>query len=647
MSTDISRATLVLPLPSELPQTTTTVVAHLEKILRRMPRDHAVALDTGADAGAARADLLAWCGPHLDRGAAAEPTTAPNSDVHDRYFAVRRATGDSAALLAGALLASDLLVQDDLVRHGSTLDADPESMLLGVTSYLTDGKQPPVLDVPWAPADPVAAAHHRWQVGHQRFFVMLQLLAVAVRQVRRATDVAGENEAVRLFAWLCRSSAHAMRYAADFPAELYDEIRVTMVPPTVNVGFSGLQTRDHNELVAQFRTLKRSGTVDRLAPESATALHAAVREMYDAHIWVCDRFGGGSGLSLLMEHTSAGKQESGVASAVKLARQRLTHLRQEPGTPPTARPDAGRFRQRIIADVLRPDTPERVAELIRSANGRRFHPVSTGYNWGLGSRQPVEDGVTVLDLAGLNRIRAVDTRRGYAVIEPGVIQGALARRLDGTDRMLNLTGASQHTSVIGNILDRGVGLHRPRVDDLAGLELVLADGSQVRTGWWPDAGQPAAVWPHGRGPALNQLFTQSDLAVVTAATIRLLPRPEAIRILPFTFRAEALGEAVDLLRTWTAQGLVPPNTKIFNPVAARAHGIADQHLVHVCLTGTRDLVSTLSHLVTRAAYGTPLSPAPASTWCTTPTPGCRTPPTPSSSTRPATRPGRWTPRGDC
>ncbi|MGW6819484.1 FAD-binding oxidoreductase [Streptomyces sp. NPDC055005] len=267
------------------------------------------------------------------------------------------------------------------------------------------------------------------------------------------------------------------------------------------------------------------------------------------------------------------------------------------------RPDSGRFRPRRLAGVSRPRTAEAVAELVRTAaaSGTPLHPVSTGRNWGLGSANPVRDGATVLDLSRLDRIREIDIRRGYAVVEPGTTQGELSSRLAGTDRMLNLTGASLHTSIIGNILERGIGLHRPRAEDLAGLELVLADGERVRTGWWPSPDGAAVIQPHGHGPSLNHLFTQAAWAVVTAAVVRLLPRPQSVRILPATFPADRLTEGIDTLRAWTAGHLVPPTTKIYNPVAARTYGLAradgrpgDAYLAHLALTGETDVTSALA-----------------------------------------------------
>ncbi|MFD7913159.1 hypothetical protein ACFV30_20970 [Streptomyces sp. NPDC059752] len=324
-------AVLLMPLPAELPGSPAPVGARLAGLIEELGgAGYTAAMGSDAAAAAARAELLARLAALPDETIPLAGEPPAGSCVHDAFFEVRRGLGDSAALLAGAVLVSDVLVREDLAASGSTLEEDPDNLLLGVTGFLTDTLLPAVKAGPWRPARPVEAANRRWLVGHQRFFVMLQLLTVALRRLDRPDATAAQEEAaVRSFGWLCRSTAVSMRYAADFPPELYAQVRETMAPPAVNAGFSGLQTRDHQELVNWMRRLKRGGGLDRLAPVSATAVHAAVQHLYDAHVWVCDRFGGSAEPSLLMAQAAqaAGERaESGVAAAERLARQRLRYL---------------------------------------------------------------------------------------------------------------------------------------------------------------------------------------------------------------------------------------------------------------------------------------------------------------------------------
>ncbi|WP_433273767.1 FAD-binding oxidoreductase [Actinosynnema sp. CS-041913] len=270
--------------------------------------------------------------------------------------------------------------------------------------------------------------------------------------------------------------------------------------------------------------------------------------------------------------------------------------RGEP-VPAAPRPNVGEFRSRHVTGVISPRTVDEVRGVVR-AFGRgagRLHPVSTGRNWGLGSSEPAQDDAAVLHLGGLDRVRGLDVARGWAVVEPGVTQGRLAGLLAGTERVVNVTAASAHTSIVGNALDRGVGLRRQRVDDVLGLEVVLPDGGLVHVGWWPEPGRPTPVYAHGLGPSLAPLFVQSNLGVVTAAAIQLPPRPQAQRVLRLDFPKDVLTRAIDELRRWMAQGLIGGVLKVLDRTAARIYGgAAGGFRAHVCVEGTPAAVDALT-----------------------------------------------------
>ncbi|MFE0106554.1 FAD-binding oxidoreductase [Streptomyces sp. NPDC059009] len=269
------------------------------------------------------------------------------------------------------------------------------------------------------------------------------------------------------------------------------------------------------------------------------------------------------------------------------------------------------FRPRDVLGVIRPGTVAQVQDVVRAFAGRAeapgLHVVSTGRNWGLGSREPAMDGAVTLDLGGLDRVRDLNTSDGWAVVEPGVTQLELATLLSGTERMLNVTASSGHTSVLGNAVDRGVGLRRQRTLDLVGLEVVLPDGELIRTGWWPEPGRRTPVNAHGLGPAPLSLFTQSNLGVVTAATVRLLPRPEAQRVLRLSFGQENLTAALDELRRWTAQGLVSGVLKVYDAVSTESYGGAGaEYLAHVCVDGTPASTAAMADLLVQEAHASGL-----------------------------------------
>lgn len=264
--------------------------------------------------------------------------------------------------------------------------------------------------------------------------------------------------------------------------------------------------------------------------------------------------------------------------------------------------NSGGCRPRRVSALLRPRTVEHVRGVLRAcaqhSGVASVHAFSTGRNWGLGSREPAGDVTLALDLSALDRIRAIDVAAGWAVIEPGVTQAQLAEAVAGSDRMVNITVSTAHSSVLGNVLERGVGLRHQRVDDLAGLEVVLPDGEVLRVGWWPDRERPTAVYPFGRGPSLLQLFVQSNLGVVTGAVVRLLPRPEALRIVRVTFRPESLAGAATLFRRWVTQELTSGVPKVFNPVAARGYGTeGGLAMAHLPVDGAAAKVAALTRII--------------------------------------------------
>ncbi len=188
--------------------------------------------------------------------------------------------------------------------------------------------------------------------------------------------------------------------------------------------------------------------------------------------------------------------------------------------------------QRTVRAVLRPETTPEVQRAVVIANEYRtpLHPISCGKNWGLGSRLPVRDGAVIVDLSRMIRIRKVNVPHHFAVVEPGVTQRQLYNHIRAYELplVLNVTGASADTSLIGNALDRGVGYFSSRAESLSGLEVVLGNGTVLETGFghFPFA-RTAHLYKPGVGPSLDGLFSQSNYGIVTAAGVDLMPRRDA------------------------------------------------------------------------------------------------------------------------
>ena len=172
-------------------------------------------------------------------------------------------------------------------------------------------------------------------------------------------------------------------------------------------------------------------------------------------------------------------------------------------------------------------------EVLREAARRRapLWPVSRGCNWGYGSHLPARDGTVVLDLSELKAISDLDRASLSVRIEPGVTQGALYAFLQAQapDLTFNVTGAGLETSVLGNALERGIGYSGEKDQDVYGLEVLLADGSQVG----PVAGRHHRSRGHPAGLSLDPLFFQTSLGIVLGGRLRLRVRQEAEEVVVF------------------------------------------------------------------------------------------------------------------
>lgn len=222
--------------------------------------------------------------------------------------------------------------------------------------------------------------------------------------------------------------------------------------------------------------------------------------------------------------------------------------------------------------IVRPETREQVQDCIRVAHrhGIPVYPVSSGLNWGYGSRVPAADGNVVLDLRRMRRIVDFSEALAYVTVEPGVTQQQLFDFLAAQRSRLwmDATGTSPAASLIGNTMERGFG-HTPYGDHFAhvcALEVVLGDGSCIDTGFARFGRSAAApVYRWGLGPVLDGLFTQSNFGVVTRMTIWLMPAPEHFEA--YFFRCDApgdLGRVIDALRPLKLSGTLRSAAHIGN-----------------------------------------------------------------------------------
>ncbi len=178
------------------------------------------------------------------------------------------------------------------------------------------------------------------------------------------------------------------------------------------------------------------------------------------------------------------------------------------------------------AAVVRPGSTAEVAAVVRLCHEAGIAVVPQGGNTGLvGGGVPHEDGREILlSTDRLTRIRELDPLDSTVTVEAGVVLQQIQEAAAEADRLFPLSMGAEGSCRIGGNLATNAGgnavLRYGNARELVlGLEVVLPDGR---------------VWDGLRrlrkdnsGYDLKQLFIGSEgtLGVITAAVLRLFPRP--------------------------------------------------------------------------------------------------------------------------
>lgn len=192
---------------------------------------------------------------------------------------------------------------------------------------------------------------------------------------------------------------------------------------------------------------------------------------------------------------------------------------------------SGDHRGQALA-LARPRTTDDVAAILAACHRHDVGIVVQGGHTGLvGGACPATDGSElVLSLERMNAVRAIDTLAGTAIVEAGAILADAKARIEAAGALFPLSlGAEGSCQIGGNVATNAGGLNVLRYgmmrDLVLGLEVVLADGrvlSDLR-----------GLRKNNTGYDWKQLFVGSEgtLGVVTAACIKLFPRPTQIETL--------------------------------------------------------------------------------------------------------------------
>ncbi|MFZ9863731.1 MAG: FAD-binding oxidoreductase [Ilumatobacteraceae bacterium] len=224
---------------------------------------------------------------------------------------------------------------------------------------------------------------------------------------------------------------------------------------------------------------------------------------------------------------------------------------------------------KIAAIVCRPTSVEQISLLLSYCNSHAIPVTAAGGRSGVcGASIPLHGGV-ILDTTSLRGVVSVDDRSLIVEVLPGTFGPDLEEHL----RPLGLTvghfpQSFDIATVGGWVACRGAGQYSTRygkIEDMViGLEVVLADGTVVRTG-----GAPRAA----AGPDLNHIFVGSEgtLGVVTRVWLRCHPVATSERRAAFGFASFESG--LDACRRILRRGGTPAVLRLYDaPESKRGQG---------------------------------------------------------------------------
>jgi glycolate oxidase len=239
-------------------------------------------------------------------------------------------------------------------------------------------------------------------------------------------------------------------------------------------------------------------------------------------------------------------------------------------------PDLLRVHQRDEADlvpsgmpaaVVRPRTTAEVAAVVRIAAARGVPVVPQGARTGLAGAANAVEGAVVLSTTAMDRILRIDPVDRIAVVQPGVVNAALAAEANRHGlRYPPDPGSWESSTIGGNVATNAGGMccvkYGVNCEFVLGLEVVLASGEVLRTGRRTAKGVA--------GYDLTRLFVGSEgtLGVITEITVALRPAPEESLTLVAVFGSTAA--AGDAVAAISARGLTPSLLELLDQTHLRA-----------------------------------------------------------------------------
>ncbi|MEQ1761632.1 MAG: FAD-linked oxidase C-terminal domain-containing protein [Pyrinomonadaceae bacterium] len=204
--------------------------------------------------------------------------------------------------------------------------------------------------------------------------------------------------------------------------------------------------------------------------------------------------------------------------------------------------------------VVFPESTAEMVEILKLANEQVFPVTARGGGVGYtGGAVPVDGGI-VIGTDRMKTIIEISADDLYVICQPGLTTYEVQQAVGEQGLMFAPDPASYKDSFIGgNIAENAGGMRTPKYGvtkhHVLGLEVVTATGEVIRTG--------GKTVKNVVGFDLTGLMCGSEgmLGIITEATLKLLPMPEATSTVRANFHS--MEAACKVLTKFTPEGLLP------------------------------------------------------------------------------------------
>lgn len=217
--------------------------------------------------------------------------------------------------------------------------------------------------------------------------------------------------------------------------------------------------------------------------------------------------------------------------------------------------------------VVFPESTAEMVEILKLANEHRFPVTARGGGVGYtGGAVPVEGGI-VIGTDRMKKIIELNVDDLYVICQPGLTTYDIQQAAAEKGLMFAPDPASYKDSFIGgNIAENAGGMRTPKYGvtkhHVLGLEVVTATGEIIRTG--------GKTVKNVVGFDLTGLMCGSEgmLGIITEATLKLLPMPEATSTVRANFHS--MEAACKVLTKFTPHGLLPMAMEVIDKFCVAA-----------------------------------------------------------------------------